>query len=150
MTNTLGAQVQQRIAQELTELPSARGARLTEAENMCATVLSAYPSSEWESVLARIVMEPRAITTAQNVMFSMPTLLAGGFQRVLAISTPTYRPYGIVENHASRAAAAFRAYRPASATYRVGAIACPFGRGGPTVAEFESAARSTRAVAHVE
>ena len=83
------------------------------------------------------MLEPRSANTVQNVARTTPLLTAGDFARVVVVSTPTYRFGGRIENHAHRAWELFRRRRPADAHFRLGAIACPFGNGGPTWSAFE-------------
>lgn len=111
---------------------------MTEAEAMCAVVLRRTEPSRRDATLARLRFESRAMSTEQNALFTRPMIAAGGFARVLVLTSPVIKRFGRgLDVHADRALDAFRTTRR-DGRWSLASLGCPIFSGVATWFDFEA------------
>ncbi len=110
---------------------------MTEAEAMCAVVLQRTEPSRRDATLARLRFENRAMSTEQNALLTRPMIAAGGFARVLVLTSPVIKRFGRgLDVHADRALDAFRTVRRGG-RWSLAGLGCPIFSGVATWFDFE-------------
>ncbi len=128
------------IARDQATLAAQGTAELTEADYLCAAVLAWYDPALQPTVLARMIFEPRSMSTVQNASYATALIGQRGLRRAVIISTPVVHRRGGLDNHPERALEDFRADRARGAhAARLAAVGCPFDQGGPAWSAFEGA-----------